>query len=150
MDRASQVIQGDSETPAAGGLTSNRVKFILGATVLVAAMGYFAFQAFQSASMYYLTVSELQQRGPTQEGRMVRVNGKLVSGSFVRQPDSTLANFSIPDGAQTMGAVHDGVVPDLFFNEHSEVTLVGTYTAGGVFESHNVIVKCPSKYIAVQ
>ena len=150
MDRASQAIEGYPEAPAGGALTSPRVKFILGAAVLVVAMGYFGFQAFQSASMYYLTVSELQERGPTQEGRTVRVNGKLVTGSFIRQPESTLANFSITDGAGTMEAVHEGVVPDLFFNEHSELTLVGTYTEDGVFESQNVIVKCPSKYIAVE
>jgi cytochrome c-type biogenesis protein CcmE len=150
MDQASQVMEGYPETPAAGGLTSNRVKFILGAAVLVAAMGYFAFQAFQSAAVYYLTVSELHQRGPTAEGRTVRVNGNLVVGSFVREPDSTLASFSITDGAETLEAMVDGVVPDLFFNEHSELILEGIYTARGVFESHNVIVKCPSKYIAAE
>ena len=130
--------------------SSGKLKFVFALLVLAAAMGYFVFQAFQSSSMYYLTVSELHQRGPSEDGRAVRVNGKLVEGSFIRQPDSTLANFSITDGDQTILAIHDGVVPDLFFNEHSEITLLGVYKENLTFESQGVIVKCPSKYIAVE
>ena len=65
-----------------------------------------------------------------------------------RDADSTLANFALTDGSRTLNAVHGGVVPDLFFNDHSEIILEGTYRPDGVFESGNVIVKCPSKYIA--
>ena len=124
------------------------MKVFIGVAVLVVALGYFAFQAFQSATVYYLTVGELQEIGFTEEGRSVRVSGKLVQGSFERAPDSTLASFVITDGTQSLAAVHDGVVPDLFFNEHSEIIMEGAYTPEGVFESHTVIVKCPSKYVA--
>ena len=61
---------------------------------------------------------------------------------------STVAKFALTDGSQTLGAAHNGVLPDLFFNDHSEIILEGTHTPGGVFQSQNVIVKCPSKYIA--
>ncbi len=134
--------------PAEGALTAHRVKVFIGVAVLVVALGYFAFQAFQSAAVYYLTVGELQTIGFTEDGRSVRVSGKLVQGSFERQPNSTLASFQITDGTQTLTAVHDGVVPDLFFNEHSEIIMEGAYTPEGLFESHTVIVKCPSKYVA--
>ena len=40
------------------------------------------------------------------------------------------------------------VVPDLFFNQHSEIILEGSYGDDGVFYSESVIVKCPSKYVA--
>jgi cytochrome c-type biogenesis protein CcmE len=150
MDQPSQAVESYSETPDGKALTAHRVKVGIGLAVLIAAMGYFAFQAFQSATVYYLTVGELSQIGPTEDGRTVRVNGTLVQGSFVREAASTLARFSITDGSVAMAAVHDGVVPDLFFNEHSEIILEGSYTAKGVFESQNVIVKCPSKYVAAE
>ncbi len=134
--------------PAEGALTAHRVKVFIGVAVLVVALGYFAFQAFQSAAVYYRTVGELQTSGFTEDGRSVRVSGKRVLGSFERQPNSTLASFQITDGTQTLTAVHDGVVPDLFFNEHSEIIMEGAYTPEGLFESHTVIVKCPSKYVA--
>ena len=129
-------------------ISANRLKVFVGLVVLVAALGYFGYVAFQSATVYYYTVGELKEKGPTPEGRLVRVNGKLVPDSFGRESGSTLADFTLSDGEETMAAVHDGVLPDLFFNEHSEIILEGTYRPNGVFESQNVIVKCPSKYVA--
>ena len=133
-----------------GILSSNRGKLLIALVVLIGAFGYLALIAFQSATVYYYTVGELQDLGPTPEGRMVRVNGKLVEDSFERIDTSTLARFSLTDGADTLSAAHDGILPNLFFNEHSEIILEGSYGQDGVFQSHNVIVKCPSKYVAAE
>jgi cytochrome c-type biogenesis protein CcmE len=134
------------DDPEGASLFSGRVKLAIGAAVLVIALGYFGFMAFQSATVYYYTVGELQNLGPSANGEIVRVSGKLVDGSFTR--DSTLARFALTDGATAVSATHDGVLPELFFNEHSEIILEGSYSPEGVFQSHNVIVKCPSKYVA--
>ena len=133
-----------------GILSSNRGKLLIALVVLIGAFGYLALIAFQSATVYYYTVGELQDLGPTPEGRMVRVNGKLVEDSFERIDTSTLARFSLTDGSDTLSAAHDGILPNLFFNEHSEIILEGSYGQDGVFQSHNVIVKCPSKYVAAE
>ena len=133
-----------------GMLSSNRGKLLIVLIVLIGAFGYLAYMAFQSATVYYYTVGELRELGPTPEGRMVRVNGKLVEDSFERIDTSTLAHFSLTDGSDTLSAAHDGILPDLFFNEHSEIILEGSFGQDGVFQSHNVIVKCPSKYVAAE
>ena len=133
-----------------GILSSNRGKLLIALVVLIGAFGYLAYMAFESATVYYYTVGELRELGPTPEGRMVRVNGKLVEDSFERIDTSTLARFSLTDGADTLSAAHDGILPNLFFNEHSEIILEGSYGQDGVFQSHNVIVKCPSKYVAAE
>ncbi len=129
-----------------GLLTARNVKIFLAVAVLAGAFGYFAFVAFQSAARFYYTVGEVHESASS--GQVVRVSGKLVPDSFHREEDSTLARFTLTDGTQTLPAVHDGVVPDLFFNEHSEIILEGALRPDGVFESHDVTVKCPSKYIA--
>ena len=129
---------------------SNRVKLLVGLVVLLGALGYFAYSAFQAATVYYYTVSELQELGPSETGELVRLSGKLVPGSFSRDEGSVLARFTLTDGSEAMNAVHSGAVPDLFFNEHSEIVLEGTYHTGGVFKSEKVIVKCPSKYVAAE
>ena len=149
MDQASQELA-DLQDPSAegGAISTHRVKAFVGLVVLIGALGYLGFMAFQSATVYFYTINELQQRGPTEDGRKVRVSGKLVPDSFVREADSTLARFTLTDGTETLAAVHQGVLPDLFFNEHSEIILEGSFSPDGFFESHNVIVKCPSKYIA--
>ncbi|MCH8184942.1 MAG: cytochrome c maturation protein CcmE [Chloroflexi bacterium] len=132
-----------------GSMVANRGKFLIGMVVLIGAMGYFAFMAFQSATVYYYTVSEMSEVGPTPDGRLVRVSGKLIPDSFTRGDGTTVASFSLTDGTQVLQATHDGVIPELFFNEHSDIILEGSHTPGGVFQSQNVIVKCPSKYVAV-
>ena len=142
---------GPEPVVAEGGiLSSNRGKLLVALVVLIGAFGYLAYMAFQSATVYYYTVGELRELGPTSEGRMVRVNGKLVEDSFERIDTSTLAHFSLTDGSDTLSAAHDGILPDLFFNEHSEIILEGSFGQDGVFQSHNVIVKCPSKYVAAE
>ena len=130
--------------------SSNKWKLIIGAIVLIGALGYFAFMAFESATVYFYTVSEMKEQEATREGKIVRVSGKLLPASFHREDGSTLARFALTDGIESLDAVHSGVLPDLFFNEHSDIILEGTYTPTGVFESQNVIVKCPSKYIALE
>ncbi len=79
MDQAEIAQEELPMEPAEGALTAHRVKVFIGVAVLVVALGYFAFQAFQSAAVYYLTVGELQTIGFTEDGRSVRVSGKLVA-----------------------------------------------------------------------
>ncbi len=122
---------------------------MIGLAVLVGALIYFSLLAFQSATVYYYTVSEMNRMAPTAQERVVRVSGKLVPTSFYRPDGSVLAHFTLTDGSESLSAVHHGVLPDLFFNEHSEIILEGRRTDLGDFESQNVIVKCPSKYVAV-
>ena len=127
---------------------AHMIKLIIAVLVLVLAVGYLAFNAWDSAKVYYYTVSEIKEIGPTSEGQFVRVSGKLIDGTFERVENTTLASFILTDGTETVQAIHQGIIPDLFFNEHSEIILEGRYTQDKVFQSKNVIVKCPSKYVA--
>lgn len=133
-----------------GGLFARKGKLIVAAAVMLGALGYFAYMAFQSATVYSYSVSELNALGPTPQGKLVRVNGSLVEDSFARAEASTIARFALTDEAQSMSAQYEGVLPDLFFNPHSEIILEGEYGADGVFMTQNVLVKCPSKYISLE
>ena len=142
-------------TPDDGGsiISSHRVKLLAAFVAIAGALGFFAFQAFEDAAVYYYTVSEMKEVGPTPENRLARVSGKLVPDTFHRAEGSTRAEFALADSedaANRLAAAHEGVLPDLFFNEHSEIILEGRYGADGVFSSENVIVKCPSKYVAAE
>lgn len=128
---------------------ANRGKLIIAAAVFLLALGYLAFNAFQSATAYYLTVGELVAKGSSMYDKNVRVNGKLVPSSLQREQDGTTLHFSLTDGQDAIMAVHQGIVPDLFFNEHSEILLEGTYSSSEVFDAQSIIVKCPSKYQSV-
>ena len=131
---------------------AHRGKLLIAVGVFVLALGYLGFTAFQGASAYYLTVGELLAKGDSAYDKNLRVNGKLVSSSFERDANGTLLHFSLidTDGQETVAAVYNGLVPDLFFNEHSEILLEGTYDSSGLFDAQAIIVKCPSKYQAVE
>ena len=135
---------------AVGVLTRGRKLIIVGAIVL-AAFGYFSYTAFQSAQSFYLTVDELVELGPTGAAQAVQVKGKLVDDSFEREGGtSTLARFLLHENGVQVDATYDGVLPDLFFNPHSEIVLGGTYEDGGLFVADRVYVKCPSKYQSLE
>ena len=144
------------DSPEAVGIASvltGRRKFIILASIALVAFGYFAFTAFQAATSFYLSVDELVDRGPVAGERYVQVKGSLVEFSFNREDtSSTFASFQLTDGGAVVDATYDGVLPDLFFNPHSEIVLGGVYDADGVFhvEKDSVLIKCPSKYVSLE
>ena len=131
-------------------LTRGRKLMIVGSVMLLA-FGYFAFTAFQSATAFYLTVDELVARGPSGGSEALQVKGSLVEGSFAREDaTSTFAHFLLEENGERVQATYDGVLPDLFFNPHSQIVLGGTYGPEGVFAAERVYIKCPSKYRSLE
>ncbi len=133
----------------------HRTRFVVLGLVVALSVGYMVYAAFPGNALYFLTVSEFMARESVQDGRMVRVAGELVDGSFLRQENSTLASFRLIDkdggpAGEQLAASYVGVLPDLFFNPHSEVILEGSYGPGRVFQVNNVLVKCPSKYQSLE
>ena len=128
----------------------NWSKFLVSIIILVSAFSYLAIVAFQSATVYSYSVSELKLTDTDDNWNLIRVTGKLVPSSYVRLDNSPIAEFMITDGIENLDAIHSGVMPDLFFNERSEIILEGTYSSDGVFDSQRIIVKCPSKYESVE
>lgn len=121
-------------------------KLIIAAVVFLAAFAYFGFNAFSNATAYYLTVDEVAALGADFVGEPLQVKGKLVPASFVREDGETLAHFALEENGVQMEAQYDGVLPDLFFSEHSEIVLSGQLGPSGVFQSDRILIKCPSKY----
>ena len=134
--------------------SSHRTRFIILGAVLALAVSYMVFAAFPGNLLYFLTVSEFLRADEYQDGRTVRVAGTLVDGSFHRLEKSTYSSFQLIDkegGApERLTASYVGVMPDLFFNPHSEIILEGRYGPDDVFEAESILVKCPSKYQALE
>lgn len=144
--------QPEETTGIASVLTSRRKAIILGSIALLA-FGYFAFTAFQAATSFYLSVDELVERGPVAGESYVQVKGTLKPFTFERESDTSLvAHFQLEDGGAFIDATYNGVLPDLFFNPHSEIVLGGEYGADGILvvERDSLLIKCPSKYQALE
>jgi len=129
---------------------AHKSKFLVAVAAFLIVITYLGFTAFQSASSYYLTVGEVLEKGDTIYDKSLRVNGKLVHDSFQRESLGATMHFAITDGQAEIDVAYGGLVPDLFFNEHSEIMIEGEYSREGVFETDTIIVKCPSKYEALE
>ena len=134
---------------------SNRTRFLVLIAVIALTLGYMIYAAFPGNALYFLTVSEFTSRAEVQDGRVLRVSGKLVEGTFGREGNSINSQFQITDQdgnspSTTLLASYTGVLPDLFFNPHSELILEGTYGGNQVFHADEILVKCPSKYVDLE
>ena len=134
---------------------SNKTRFGILILVVGLAVGYMVYAAFPGNALYFMTVTEFMNKSEVQDGRIVRVAGKLVEDSFRRAPDANVWHFQLIDKdteatAINLSASYEGVVPDLFFNPHSEIILQGSYGPGRVFETDTILVKCPSKYRSIE
>ena len=136
-------------------ITTNK-KIYFSVIVLILTIIYFVILAFDSSTVFYYKIDELSKAN-IKSTETIRVVGTLVDNSFEREKDSTTAVFSIQseDGTNILTAHYEGVVPELFFNEQSEIVLEGKLNNKDnlndeYFKSQNIIVKCPSKYEEVQ
>jgi cytochrome c-type biogenesis protein CcmE len=132
----------------------NRIRLLILGVVVALAVAYMGYAAFPGNALYFLTVSEFVGGQDYQDGRIVRVSGKLVEGSFHREESSPVATFQLIDkdgteGSSILTATYTGVLPDLFFNPHSEIILQGKPGDNQVFQADTILVKCPSKYQAL-
>ena len=140
-----------SRSPGSTSVLTRGRKLAIVVGIMLAAFGYFSYTAFESAQSFYLTVDELVELGPSGVTQSVQVKGKLVDDSFKREGGtSTLAHFLLTENGVQVSATYDGVLPDLFFNPHTEIVLGGTYEDGSLFVADRVYVKCPSKYQSLE
>ncbi|MBI4285533.1 MAG: cytochrome c maturation protein CcmE [Chloroflexi bacterium] len=122
-------------------------KFIIGGIILLVALGYLGFTGFMGAATYYYKVSELVALGDSGYDQSVRVNGKVVPGSVVKEAQGRILKFTVADEAASLPVYYEGIVPDTF-KEDVEIVVEGKLTSNGVFQAKTLLPKCPSRYEA--
>ncbi len=127
-------------------MKKKNLKFIVGGAIVAVAIGYLAYAGIQKTALYYLTVSELKERGPSKTpGEMVRINGIVLDESFKYDYERENLHFIITDGKNKLPIIYQGVSPDTF-GPGTEVVLEGRYQSEDIFEASKLMAKCPSKY----
>ena len=158
---ATILLDADAEEERSG-WRSNRTRLIILVGVIALAVALYGvrgrFRATRSTSW---SVSEFLDDPKLHDGQTLRVAGALDPDSFRREDGSAESRFAVGDkevdvpglipGSRVLEASYVGVLPDLFFNPHSEIILEGSYNAeNAVFTTDNILVKCPSKYQSLQ
>jgi cytochrome c-type biogenesis protein CcmE len=57
--------------------TNQRIKFILGGLMIIAAVIYLIVSSTQASAQYFLTIDELQAKGSSIAGRELRISGAV-------------------------------------------------------------------------
>ena len=132
-------------TKRRGGSANKQTKFIAGGLIVALVIGYLIFTSIQGSTAPYLTVTELQSRGPSIYERNVRVTGLIQEESIEWNAHDLILKFEIADEGGRLPVVYKGLRPDMF-QDRAQAVVEGRYTEGGTFEAHNLVLKCPSKY----
>ncbi len=126
---------------------SGNKKFIVGGLIIVATLvvTFLVANGLQSASVYYLTVSEARTQLRPGGAQIVRVNGVADLSTVKWEAQSLNLSFDIVEGDKRLPVLFHGVMPDTF-NQSESVVVEGALGKNGVFEARTLLVKCPSRY----
>jgi cytochrome c-type biogenesis protein CcmE len=129
-------------------------KFILGAGLIVASVGFLIAEGVKETGMYFLTPAELSAKtaaDPTfVENVGFKVGAMVVPGSVRRDPNARRIDFQVSDGIKTYPVTYHGLVPDTFTDAvNIEVVVEGRLGRDGIIRATDVLAKCGSRYEAV-
>ena len=127
-----------------------KTKMMLVLVLGIGGLAMLIYIMFVGTAVELQTVGAIAVAPATEDDAQVGMRGKLVSGSFVRQPNGITATFQMvdPDGVLTVPVIYSGELPSTLFNEHSEIIVRGQKSITGEFQAEDLQVKCPSKYEA--
>jgi len=154
-----------------GGLSApGRAKFLIGFGAIIAAIIYLiASKTFDNAQ-YFLTVKELQDKGPSVVGRSVRLSGAVIGESINYDAQTLTLSFTIANvsndlkeidargglakvlseavadpTAPRLAVIYIGPKPDLMKPE-AQAIVEGRLGEDGIFYANNLLLKCPTRY----
>ncbi len=144
-----------------------KIRFALGAGLMVAAIAYLIVTAVRNTAEYYLTVGEVKARQSELAGQTLRVAGRVVPGTISWNPETLTLAFGItqppaqdaPAGVQPVAITAAAAVfhvicrgqpkPDMFAPGR-DVIVEGALASDGTIQARQVLTSCPSKYAPKQ
>lgn len=149
--------------------STNRMKFIVGGLLIIAAIVYLIVSSTQASAQYFMTVDELAEKGASVTGRELRVSGAVIGDTIQYDPQSLTLEFTIAHvpgdnkdietegglaealhravedpGRSRLPVVYVGPKPDLL--RHEAQAIMTGHMENGVFYAEELLLKCPTKY----
>lgn len=126
-----------------------RKRYFIGGGLLLVAIIYLLYLSFGNAVSYYVTVSEFYNRETELRDINVRVAGKILEGPIYWDAKELELRFTITEGGKNMPVIYHGAQPS-GFKAGSSILVEGKYDTDDVFRASQLILKCPSKYEALE
>ena len=87
------------------GFLPRQTKLLLGAFVILAAIGAYVFTSTNATQQYFLTLAEMKAKGDLASKQSVRVGGNLAPNSTHINTKDVTAQFTITDGTNLLPVV---------------------------------------------
>ncbi|UOR12065.1 cytochrome c maturation protein CcmE [Halobacillus amylolyticus] len=129
-----------------------RWKLILVASLFFGVIGMLIYTSIGNAATFYMTVDELKAKQEQAIGKPIKVSGKIVGESVQFDADKILLTFELRGengGTYRVPIKYEGVKPDTL-NDGWEAIVEGELTEDGTLVASELLVKCPSKYEAME
>lgn len=108
------------------------------------------FAGLGSASTFYMTVDELAANKDEAVNKPIKVSGKIVGDSIKYDQDNIVLTFDlVEESGERISVQYQGVKPDTFYDDW-EAIVEGRLTEDGTVVASDLLVKCPSKYEAME
>lgn len=145
-------------------------KFVIGGVLILGAVVFLIWTSTAASAEYFLTIDELNAKGPNIVDKNLRVSGAVIGDSIQYDAQSLTLTFEVAhvpadnlaiktegglaealhqavlDPARArMKVVYEGVKPDLLRNE-AQAIMTGHLGADGVFYADELLLKCPTRY----
>ncbi len=145
-------------------------KFVIGGVLILGAVVFLIWTSTAASAEYFLTIDELNAKGPDIVDKNLRVSGAVIGDSIQYDAQSLTLTFEVahvpadnlaietegglaealhqavldPSRAR-MKVVYEGVMPDLLRNE-AQAIMTGHLGTDGVFYADELLLKCPTRY----
>jgi len=148
----------------------NRMKFIIGGLVILAAVVFLVISATNAGAEYFYTVDELYSQGKSVVGKPLRISGAVIGDTIQYDPETLTLTFTVAhipadkdlleeegglaealhaavsDATRSkLQVVYVGPKPDLLQNE-AQAIMTGKLDEDGVFQAEELLLKCPTRY----
>ncbi len=119
-------------------------KNMLGIGIVAILIIYLGAQSFSNALSFYYEVGEFVQKADSIDGKVVNVNGTIVKGSTIWEPEIARLTFKLGDNNAAITVVSNEGMPGNY--KEGIPAVVTGYFVNNTFQANQVVTKCPSKY----
>ncbi|MCZ7363019.1 MAG: cytochrome c maturation protein CcmE [Candidatus Methanoperedens sp.] len=123
---------------------NRKQKNMFGIGIVAVLILYLGAQSFSNALSFYYEVGEFVQKADLLNGKVVNVNGTIVKGSTIWEPEKARLTFNLADNNGTITVVSNEGMPGSY--KEGIPAVVTGYFINGTFQANQVVTKCPSKY----
>ncbi len=119
-------------------------KNMFGIGIVAILLIYLGAQSFSNALSFYYEVGEFVQKADSLNGKVVNVNGSILKGSTIWEPEKARLTFKLGDNNGKITVVSNEGMPGNY--KEGIPAVVTGYFINNTFQATQIVTKCPSKY----